>query len=245
MHIHNIRWKDTPHGSGAGSTHTQAHIHIRIRTCLQVKAAARLSTHRPRENHTAQGVCGSAAGQVTFQLKSHKSLTTRWVTASMDSSLTTKGTHCNNDRAPYVLQWMLVVIKCRDVVVAEGGEDMHGVMKIERDWQKQSQDVNSQASTSQYLQSTSIHTHRTTETHVAWYWVMGYLPSAQLPAHDVLRGLQARHTCTYTHTHTHTHTQSYWRECSHAHLATTTTLDHDLHNFMIAQSIYSIMLHEL
>ena len=59
----------------------------------------------------------------------HKSLTTRWVTVSMDSSLTTKGTHCNNDRAPYVLQWMLVVIKCRDVVVAEGGEDMHGVMK--------------------------------------------------------------------------------------------------------------------
>ena len=47
----------------------------------------------------------------------------------MDSSLTTKGTHCNNDSAPYVLQWMLGVIKCRDVVVAEGGEDMHGVMK--------------------------------------------------------------------------------------------------------------------
>ena len=72
---------------------------------------------------------GSAAGQVTFQLKSHKSLTTRWVTASMDSSLTTKGTLCNNDWAPYVLQWMLVVIKCRDVLVPEGGEDMHGVMK--------------------------------------------------------------------------------------------------------------------
>ena len=51
----------------------------------------------------------------------------------MDSSLTTKGTHCNNDRAPYVLQWMLVVIKCRDVVVTEGDEDMRGVMKIERD----------------------------------------------------------------------------------------------------------------
>ena len=47
----------------------------------------------------------------------------------MDSSFTTKGTHCNNDRAPYVLQWMLVVIKCRDVVVTEGGEDMHGVMR--------------------------------------------------------------------------------------------------------------------
>ena len=50
--------------------------------------------------------------------------------ASMDSSFTTKGTHCNNDRAPYnILQWMLVVIKCRDVLVAEGGEDTHGVMR--------------------------------------------------------------------------------------------------------------------
>ena len=47
----------------------------------------------------------------------------------MDSSLTTKETHCNNDRSPYVLQWMLVGIKCRDVLVAEGGEDMRGVMK--------------------------------------------------------------------------------------------------------------------
>ena len=29
----------------------------------------------------------------------------------------------------YYIQWMLVVIKCRDVLVAEGGEDMRGVMK--------------------------------------------------------------------------------------------------------------------
>ena len=89
-----------------------------------------LSTHRPSENHTTRGVWGSASSQVTFQLRSHKSLTTRWDTASMDSSFTTKGTHCSNDRAPYnILQWMLVVIKCRDVLVAEGGEDTHGVMK--------------------------------------------------------------------------------------------------------------------
>ena len=89
-----------------------------------------LSTHRPRENHTAQGVWGSASSQVTFQLKSDKSLPTRWVTASMDSSFTTKGPHCNNERAPYnILQWMLVVIKCRDVLVAEGGEDTRGVMR--------------------------------------------------------------------------------------------------------------------
>ena len=77
--------------------------------------------------------------------------------------------------------------------------------------------------------------------------------SAQVPAHDVLQGLQARHThrqthththtCTYTHTHTHRHTGGHIR--THAHLATITTQDHDLHNFMIAQSIYSIMLHEL
>ena len=48
----------------------------------------------------------------------------------MDSSFTTKGSHCSNDRAPYnILPWMFVVIKCRDVLVAEGGEDTHGVMR--------------------------------------------------------------------------------------------------------------------
>ena len=48
---------------------------------------------------------------------------------------------------------------------------------------------------------------------------------------------------TYKDVHTHMHTCMHIR--THAHLATTTTQDHDLHNFMIAQSIYSIMLHEL
>ena len=50
-----------------------------------------------------------------------------------------------------------------------------------------------------------------------WYWAMGYLSSAaQAPAHEVLRGLQARHT--HTHTHTYTHTQAYRRARSHAHM---------------------------
>ena len=37
--------------------------------------------------------------------------------------------HCWTDSGKVILQWMLVVIKCRDVAMAEGGEDMHGMMK--------------------------------------------------------------------------------------------------------------------
>ena len=128
---------------------------------------------------------------------------------------------------------------------------MHGVMKM-NDRQKQSRDVNSQASTSQ---SININAHTGQLKHMkdmhtsplpliaavhhsphkikfmytktftsqssnispvwGWYWVMGYLHSAQVPVHGVLRGLQATHTCTYRHTHTHTHNQAHMHVPTH------------------------------
>ena len=113
----------------AHTTHTHTdrpHLEVLSHARHTVESMQRLTTHKPRETHSAQGVWGSASSQVTFQLKSDKSLLTRWVTASMNNSFTTKGTHCSNDRAPYnTLQWMLVVIKRRDVLVAEGDEIEH------------------------------------------------------------------------------------------------------------------------
>ena len=65
---------------------------------------------------------------------------------------------------------------------------------------------------------------------------MGYLPSAQVPAHEVMRGLQANthtHTHTQAHIHTHTHARTHTHTGiqvgtltrTHAHLATITTQD--------------------
>ena len=53
-----------------------------------------------------------------------------------------------------------------------------------------------------------------------WYWVMGYLHSAQLPAHDVLRGLQATHTCKYPPPPRHTHSDPHARTDTHTHTHT-------------------------